>query len=165
MTTQAVLFEEEQSFGAAWWGLMLGISILVVASFTGIAVLEPEMASGLIVSSILAFVVIGGVTLLLTMTRLTVRVDSENMHVSYFPFFKKDIPLTEIAHWEARTYRPLVEYGGWGIRSSWGGKNSAYNLKGNRGVQLEFASGKRLLIGSQRAKELAEAITQAKNQA
>jgi len=165
MTTQAALFEEEQSFGAAWWGLMLGIFGLVAASFTSIAVLEPEKASGLIASGILAFVVFGGVTLLLTMTRLTVRVDSENLHVSYFPFFKKDIPLTDIAHWEARTYRPLVEYGGWGIRSSWGGKNSAYNLKGNRGVQLEFTNGKRLLIGSQRAEALADAIAQAKNQA
>jgi hypothetical protein len=34
----------------------------------------------------------------------------------------------------------------------------AYNVSGNRGVQLELVSGKRILIGSQQAEELAAAI-------
>lgn len=164
MITQAVHFEEEQSFDARWLGLMLGILGIVAVIFTSIAVLEPEKAGSLLLSGILVAVVLGGVTWLMFTTRLTVRVDAENVHVHYFPFFKKDIPLADIARWEARTYRPIAEYGGWGIRWSWAGKGSAYNMKGNRGVQLEFTNGKRLLIGSQRAEEFAEAISQAKNQ-
>ena len=67
--------------------------------------------------------------------------------------------------WEARTYRPLLEYGGWGIRYAPFGKGWAYNVHGSQGVQLELTNGKRILIGSQRAEELARAIGEAKGQA
>jgi hypothetical protein len=76
------------------------------------------------------------------------------------------IPLHRRFHWfrwedilsaEAITYLPLRDYGGWGIR--FGPKGKAYNVCGNRGVQLTFTNGSRLMIGSQRAEELAAAIT------
>jgi len=38
------------------------------------------------------------------------------------------------------------------------GSGKAYNMKGNQGAQLVFKNGKRLLIGSQKPDELAEAI-------
>jgi hypothetical protein len=164
MIAQAILFEEEQTFSKAWAGLMLGIMGCVALLFASIALLEPAKAGGMMTSSILMAVVLGGITVLLYTTRLKVRVDAEHIHIHYFPFFKRDIPLADIDQWEPRTYRPIVEYGGWGIRSSWGGRNSAYNMKGNQGVQLVFANGKRLLIGSQRAEEFTAAISEAKRQ-
>jgi len=68
----------------------------------------------------------------------------------------------EIESLEARTYRPIREYGGWGIRFGAGGK--AYNVSGNRGLQLTFRGGrtKHVLIGSQRAEELAMAVESAR---
>jgi hypothetical protein len=50
----------------------------------------------------------------------------------------------------------MREYGGWGVKYGWAGK--AYNISGNRGVQLKLSNGKGLLIGSQRPEELAQAI-------
>ena len=41
-------------------------------------------------------------------------------------------------------------------------RGKAYNVSGNEGVQLELTNGKRILIGSQRADELADAIKRAK---
>jgi hypothetical protein len=38
----------------------------------------------------------------------------------------------------------------------------AYNVRGDRGVQLVLRDGRRVLIGSQRADELAKAIAEAK---
>ena len=61
--------------------------------------------------------------------------------------------------------QPILEYGGWGIRYSPFGKGWAYNVRGNQGVQLELANGQRILVGSQRADELARAIGQAKGRA
>ena len=58
--------------------------------------------------------------------------------------------------YEVRTYRPIREYGGYGIRYS--SKGKAYNVSGDRGVQIELLNGERLLIGSQRADELWRAI-------
>ena len=37
-------------------------------------------------------------------------------------------------------YRPIVDYGGWGIRSGRDGER-VLNARGNRGVRLELADG------------------------
>jgi hypothetical protein len=66
------------------------------------------------------------------------------------------IPLAEIASAEAVRYRPIPEYGGWGIR--FGRTGIAYSMRGDEGVQLVLRNGRRVLIGSQRAGELAGAI-------
>jgi hypothetical protein len=57
----------------------------------------------------------------------------------------------------------LLEYGGWGVRCGRGG--SVFNVSGNRGVQLEFTDGRRLLIGSQQADELAASINELRSRA
>ena len=41
----------------------------------------------------------------------------------------------------------------------WGGKRGAYNVSGDQGVELELRGGNRIMIGSQRADALAEAIS------
>ena len=56
------------------------------------------------------------------------------------------------------TYDPIGEYGGWGIK--YGKMGKAYNVSGNRGVQLEFADRKSILIGSQKPEQLDSAIEQ-----
>jgi len=93
--------------------------------------------------------------------KLTTEVRRDGIHLRFFPMFRQTIPLSQIRRHYARTYRPIVEFGGWGVRYGWKGK--AYNVSGNRGVQLELADGKRLLIGSQRPEELAQAIEAARS--
>lgn len=66
------------------------------------------------------------------------------------------IPLKNVVRAYYRAYNPIPEYGGWGIRTGMQGR--AFNMRGNEGVQLVLASGKRVLIGSQRPDELARAI-------
>src|SRR5262245_32433855 len=156
MTT--TLFEENQSFRQPWlWALMLAtLAFLLVASLH---------APG---SQAVPWVVLGVtlvVALLLYSMRLSVQVDAEAVRIRFLPVWKKTIPLGDIVHWEAHTYRPLLEYGGWGIRYAPFGKGWAYNVHGNQGVQLELTNGKRILVGSQRAEELARAIGEAKGQA
>ncbi|HEV2352733.1 MAG TPA: hypothetical protein VGR89_00685, partial [Puia sp.] len=52
-------------------------------------------------------------------------------------------------------YRPLHDFGGWGIR--WGEKGTAYTISGKFGIQLVFTHGSKLLVGTSRARE-AEAV-------
>lgn len=66
------------------------------------------------------------------------------------------IPLKNVVRAYYRAYNPIHEYGGWGIRTGRNGR--AFNMRGNEGVQLVLASGKRVLVGSQRPDELAQAI-------
>jgi hypothetical protein len=89
---------------------------------------------------------------------LVTQVHKDGVYIKLLPIrwkFKK-IGFEQIANCYARKYRPIVEYGGWGIR--WGISGRAYNAYGNMGVQLELRGGKRLLIGSQNADKLAEII-------
>jgi hypothetical protein len=65
----------------------------------------------------------------------------------------------DVACFYARRYKPIREYGGWGVR--WSASGKAYNVKGDRGVQLVLRDGRRVLFGSQRAAELEEAIREA----
>jgi hypothetical protein len=157
------LFEEEQSFRQPWlWGLLLGTLLVLGAAFVLVVVQAPDQAGLLqaLAGLGVGLLVVLGVAALMYMLRLSVWLDREHLHVRFWPLVRKDIPLQDIVRWEARTYRPILEYGGWGVRFSW--KGMAYNVSGNRGVQLELANGRRILIGSQRAEELAMAISQAR---
>ncbi|MFQ5777495.1 MAG: DUF6141 family protein [Terriglobia bacterium] len=75
-----------------------------------------------------------------------------------FPLYRKTIPVEQIKSAEARTYRPLREFGGWGVRRGWGKRGWAYSVSGNRGVQLTLANGKGILLGSHDPERLALAI-------
>ncbi len=142
-------FEEEQRF--APWVLILLFLVFVVIIVSG--------------APIFALFIVGGVALLIISLKLVTKVDSSYLHVRFFPFVRREIPLDHITHWEARTYSPIREYGGWGIRTGpFRRGGGALNARGNRGVQLRFADGKDLLVGSQRPEELAAAITLAKSE-
>lgn len=51
------------------------------------------------------------------------------------------IPFETIASYQARTYRALLEYGGYGIR--WGRAGKPYILSGNEGLQLLLNDGQK----------------------
>jgi hypothetical protein len=99
-----------------------------------------------------------GFPLLLPFTKLITEVRNDGIYIKLFPFhwsFRK-IAFKELKFYEVRTYHPIREYGGWGIRK--GRQGMAYNMSGNKGVQLELYNNKRLLIGSQLPEELFQAI-------
>jgi hypothetical protein len=73
-----------------------------------------------------------------------------------FAFVRRVIAAREIASVEAVDYRPIRDFGGWGIRGT--RKNRAYNVRGTHGAQLVLEGHRKLLIGSRRADELAAAI-------
>lgn len=90
--------------------------------------------------------------------QLVTEVRDDGIYLRFSPFHRtfRRIAFTEVKQCEVRTYRPIREYGGWGIR--YGRPGKAYNVSGDCGVQIELLNGKRLLIGSQRAEELWRAI-------
>ena len=85
--------------------------------------------------------------------RLITEVRDDGIYVRLTPFPFRRIPFEEISSATVRRYRPLVEYGGYGIR--YGLSGMAYNADGVWGVQLVLANGKKILIGSQRSEDLA----------
>lgn len=97
------------------------------------------------------------VVILFNTMRLSTTVIGDGIRIKGLWFINRMIRFDEIETAEMREYKPLVEYGGWGYRIGPAGK--AYNAQGNEGVQLTLKDGKRVLIGSQRATELAHVIS------
>lgn len=164
----SVRFREVQQFRQKWiWFLFTPVSLLIIIPF--IYGMYTQLIMGqqwgtkplpdtvlLIVGPL--FISLGvGILYLFYILRLEVEVRDDALYIRFYPLTSKTINFPEIASCEARTYRPIKEYGGWGIRYGWK-RGKAYNVSGNRGVQLKFLNGKKLLIGSQRPEELAQAI-------
>ena len=95
---------------------------------------------------------------LLRIVKLVTEVRSDGLYVRFYPVHLsfKPIALDRVVKLAAVRYRPIRQYGGWGIRRARGGK--AYNVKGDKGVRLDFDNGRHLLIGSQQPDELEAAI-------
>lgn len=87
------------------------------------------------------------VKLLFANTKLITRIEKDGIYVKFYPFHRKYkyYRWEKIARPYIRTYNPLSEYGGWGIRYR-GGKGMAYNVSGNQGLQLELDDGKKVPI-------------------
>jgi hypothetical protein len=85
-------------------------------------------------------------------------IKTDGIYVRYLPYFSN----FEFYSWQkiskcyVRAYNPMTEYGGWGLRS---GKNgAAYNISGDKGLQLEFKSKRNLLIGTSKSEEMQEVL-------
>jgi hypothetical protein len=89
---------------------------------------------------------------------LRTHVTQDGVYFKYFPLHlrKKSIPREDIVKCEAIEFHPIREYGGWGIR--YGKSGWAYIVSGKKGVMIEKKNGKKVLIGSLKADELANAI-------
>lgn len=87
-------------------------------------------------------------TALLMAARLETTINASGITVRLFPFMlrPRQVAWADVSAAYIRQYRPIAEYGGWGIRGL--GKNRALNMKGNMGLQLELSNGSRLLIGT-----------------
>ncbi len=156
-----VIFREVQYMRRVWWVmlLVLGIAAMMWWGFFQQMVLGqpwgsspgPDWMMGLF------WLIFGiGFPLAFYNMRLIVEVGSEGIAINYVPLKKTRIDLSNIDTVEARSYKPLLEYGGWGIRG--GSNRRAYNVSGSQGVELTLHDGRLIMIGSQKAQELALAI-------
>lgn len=90
----------------------------------------------------------------LSLVRLNTKIDNQGIQFRFYPLHIKwqTISWDKVESAEIRSFSPLKEYGGWGLRYNKLGK--AYTIKGNQGLQLHLKDGKNILIGSNRAEEL-----------
>ena len=155
-------FREIQRFGQAWiWILVFMVSggawygayqqLLLKKTFGNNPAPDSLMGVILVVFGI-------GFPYLFYSLRLVTEVRADGLYYRYAPLHRRfhKIAFSDIQSCEAVVYRPIREYGGWGIR--YGPKGKAFNVRGNRGVEIVFNDQSRILIGSQRAEELAMAL-------
>jgi hypothetical protein len=92
--------------------------------------------------------------------RLDTNIDETSISVSMSPFGRRKIAWKNIDKAYVRKYKPIMEFGGWGIRYGFGNKGMAFTVGGTQGLQLELSNGKKVLIGTKKASELSEYLKQ-----
>lgn len=152
-------YQEKQRFNQ-WWLILLmgGVSAMVYYGsvsqwITGIPFGDKPLSDmGLLFPVALITVVNLG----MFAGGLTTRIDENGIAVRFTPFIwkEKKYVWSDLAEVKVREYRPLAEYGGWGVRGF--GKNRALNVSGSFGLQLVMKDGAKMLIGTQKPQELEE---------
>lgn len=154
-----VLFTEKQKFKQWWvWMILLGINGLMLFGvyrqvLNGQQFGDKPMSNkGLLIAACLSILL----TILFTSFRLETQIKKDGVYVRFFPFHLsfKHFAWDKISRSFVRQYKPIGEYGGWGLRLGLFGKGKAYNVSGNKGLQLEFSDNKKLLIGTNKPEEL-----------
>ncbi len=128
---------------------------LVLLSLFGASIWKPELGEA--TDSVHAVGATILVMLLVCRMRLVTQVTGETVTVRLWPFPSKTYAFSDVDSAVVRRYRPLGEYGGWGLRLGTGGV--AWNAYGDRGVELVLKNGKRVLVGSQDSQRLAEVVS------
>lgn len=159
MKTKTEFFEvQKQTQKWIWFLVMFLLLLNLYAIFQQLILAipfgnNPAPAWMLFLILFIILLLLGGLVTL----RLETKIDGIGVSFRFFPFQRnyRLISWQEISRAYIRVYHPIKEYGGWGIRTSFIGKNGkAYNMAGEVGLQLELKNGKRILIGTQKGSEI-----------
>lgn len=166
-----VVYHEEQRFGREWFWLILLVGGVPIAVIFGLGLWQqlvrkisfgdrPLSDGELLVLFFAALATVGGVAWLMGAAKLETEIRGRTLYLDFRPLHRLEIPLSRIRSSVVRQYRPIREFGGWGIRYGFGA-GWAWNVRGDMGVQLVLDTGRKVLVGSQRPVELKEALDRA----
>ena len=152
-----VIFKETQGFSgfistAILSGALVFGMVIVILQFS--ADMDPQTIRTLWIIWLVMALVDGAILSIRMVTEI--RPDGVVVYCRPLRFLRREISWDAIEHVYARQYRPLAEYGGWGIR--FGTQGTAYNMRGHQGIQFEMKQGQRLLIGTQQPEAFIEAV-------
>lgn len=155
-----ILFSEKQYMGPKalhWFMYVMGIASLLFLTIHFIWGLDVVSQNENPKAMISVIAILPVITFFFSIIRLETIIDASGISVRMFPFQPRFIlhEWKDIKRCYTRTYHPIAEYGGWGYRINFFGKGRALNTHGNKGIQIEFKDGKKLLIGTQKP-EIAE---------
>lgn len=156
-------FNETQKFRQWWFWALLGAACVktLTQTFHGSIPDLADIRGVEWVASAVFFLF----AILFWFARLRTLIDQTGIYVTFNPFLFRNKHWTwgEIKRAYIREYKPLQEYGGWGLRYTLR-NGRAYNIKGKTGLQLELNNGKKILIGTQQKEEMTKVLTYLHNQ-
>jgi len=165
------LYKETQTFRQPWmWFIILVATTATLIFFTiginqqiiqGIPYGDNPMPdSGLIGTGLFSILIMVGIIVLVYKAKMVIEISERAIQFRFPPFINKFkvIDKKEIERFEIWKYRPIREYGGWGIRLGFRKSGIAYNVHGNLGLQLYLFNGKKILLGTQRKEAIRAAM-------
>lgn len=169
---QLIEFNEKQYQSSWWkWLILIGIDIMFIIGtimqvwFNKSFGNDPMSNKMLIIFTI--FMILFSIVLL--SSYLQTCINEKGVYVKYFPFQLKYkyFSWEKIESAKVRSYNPLIEFGGWGIKRTkfrfanfrFRTKNSiCYTVSGNKGLELILKNGKKVLIGTHSPNSLEETL-------
>ena len=127
--TPRVLYREDQHFSPWVFALCAVIAVIILGAMTAATRGWTEVPPQLILPVSAALLPL----LLVTLFKIVTEVREDGIYVKLFPLPFRHIAFRDVRYAEVRTYRPLWEYGGWGLRYTLS-HGWAYNARGNRGL-------------------------------
>lgn len=160
-----ILYYEQQRMPWFWAIFLLPINIPFIYGLVKQLILgkpwgnNPMSDTGLIIVSILVFLF----SVLMFIIKLETIITKEGIYIRFFPFLIRHrfYSWKKINKAEVKRYSPLKHYGGWGFRFGMNG-STAFNIRGNIGLELLLNSGRKILVGTTNPQELEEVIAQFK---
>lgn len=154
-------FEEKQGLKLWWLYLVIGVTVfptlaLLIFQKNGPSLVElKRMYFAPLWAVLLPFVII----YLIQQSKLTLKINAEGLSYRYIPFHFRPSFFNWLAIEKAyiRKFDAFSEYGGYGVkvRLWFKFRDKAYILNDkNRGLQLEFKNGKKLLFTSNKIEDL-----------
>ena len=149
-----VFFSENQRFRQWWlWVILIGLTLF----WAILIVINSEL-----IFFVIPLVIDLGLIVFMYSIELVTEVTSGGLKIKLWPFHRSWIvfPFAEMEGVEEVKYRPIRDYGGWGIRYGIFDKlhAKAYTVSGNRGVMLSMKGGSKFLIGSKLSSDLHSCI-------
>ena len=150
-------YYEEQRFTQKW---ILVLQWLLLLLFAGIGFLLVYQQKTGVLTAVIPFGLVCLIVVLFRIVRLQVEICEDEIRYRFYPFHRRFrvIAKAEVSSISVRTYDPLGEYGGRGIR--YGRKGMAYTITGNYGIGIITKTGKEILLGTGQPGEVAEALKQ-----
>lgn len=160
----------ERTWAPAWFWVLLWAACLVGAGALAYGVYSQailgqpfgnEPGPTWVLAGASAFLFLLPVVLTLTSGRLDVEVWEDHLFVGFGPvrMLKKTMTYDEIERAESITYRPIRDFGGWGVRFRPG--KTAWSVGGNKAVKISLTNEKIFYVGSRFPHRLAERIQMA----
>ena len=130
-------FHEEQHFHDALMGLLV-LAMIFIVGVTVLAVVLSRPNDALLLAT--APVVVVLVAALISLSHLDVDVTDSGVSIAFRHLWpRRRIAFGDIVGLEVKHYRPLIDYGGWGVRL--GPAGWAYTTGGDVGVKLRLRKG------------------------
>ena len=158
---EKIIFYEKQRLSQWWlWLLVILVQLVPIGINFG-----KIYSAGLADNHMILFSTVGSSLIVLFVShcliysvKLETKITEQGVYVRMFPlgFSFKFYPFSNMTAYYVRKYHPVREYGGWGYKGRH--NNRSLSIRGDRGLQLEFPNGNKLLIGTQKDQELLEVL-------
>ncbi|WP_026950877.1 hypothetical protein [Algoriphagus mannitolivorans] len=150
-----MIFKEVQTYRGTWLMyliLIIELPMLIVVG-TVIWTSKPDSQEAIWVIPMI-FLIMGSIFMFLMWIKLETRIDSSTIKYRYVPFFSKwkSIQKNDVKSIEVITYSPISDYGGWGLKGN--STTKAYSVLGDQGLLIDTGEKKKIMLGTQKAKEL-----------